>query len=405
MDQPEQHSEVRRVLHLSMLYPPHVIGGAELSLKALAEEQSRQGYAVTVVCSTPSVVQEETLAGVRVVRLPHSTAFWAEEWERHTKVERFLRKLAMPFNARFEQAFAEQLEIFRPDVVHTHSMVDVSTGCWRVAARLGYPVVHTLRDYDLVCSDGSMYHSGETCGPKCRIVSVAKKSHQRHVSAVTGISKDILSRHLKLGCFSHISPDMRRVIWNSAHLSPAEESAFDGSPGRSFTFGYLGRLTEDKGIEDLLVAARLCKNRNWRLSIAGRETDYSKRLSRIFQDVPAEFVGFVEPSAFLRTVDVLIVPSRWAEPFGRIVIEAYSMGVPVIGSRAGGIPDLIAGNSDDWLFPAGDVAALAVLMCRHASAGRERLPDRRTFADILARTEPAVIAGQYGRLYTSVLNG
>ena len=140
-----------RILHLGMLYPPQVLGGAELSMATLAEAQVRAGHDVAVACTTASALVEDARNGVRVFRMPHETRFWAQEWPRHGRAERLWRKAAMPFNARLRSHFDQVLNLVRPDIVHSHSMVDVSTSLWSAASARGIPIVHTLRDYDLMC--------------------------------------------------------------------------------------------------------------------------------------------------------------------------------------------------------------------------------------------------------------
>lgn len=56
-------------------------------------------------------------------------------------------------------------------------------------------------------------------------------------------------------------------------------------------------------------------------------------------------------------MDVLAMPSEWLEPFGRVSIEAQASGVPVLGSRIGGIPETLREGETGWLLPPGDVAA------------------------------------------------
>ena len=116
-----------RILHLSMLYPPHILGGAERSVAMLAEAQTALGHDVAAACTTPNGFTREERNGVTVFRMPHETSFWAEEWPKHGKLSRGWRKFMQQFNYRLRDHFDRVLEDFRPDIVHTHSMVDVST--------------------------------------------------------------------------------------------------------------------------------------------------------------------------------------------------------------------------------------------------------------------------------------
>jgi glycosyltransferase involved in cell wall biosynthesis len=61
---------------------------------------------------------------------------------------------------------------------------------------------------------------------------------------------------------------------------------------------------------------------------------------------------------FFSRIDCLVVPSEWLDPAPLVVNEARARGIPVIGARIGGIPELVSERSASLLFPAGDAAAL-----------------------------------------------
>ncbi|WP_413702352.1 glycosyltransferase [Psychromonas sp. KJ10-10] len=66
------------------------------------------------------------------------------------------------------------------------------------------------------------------------------------------------------------------------------------------------------------------------------------------------FIGHTEPAHFFNSIDLLIVPSDWDEPFGRVVVESYSHSTPVLVSNRGGLVELVEDNYiidiDDDLF-------------------------------------------------------
>ncbi|MFV3517473.1 hypothetical protein ACNJD8_22950, partial [Mycobacterium tuberculosis] len=68
-----------RILHLSSLYPPHIVGGAERSVSMLAEAQAAAGWDVAAACLTPGEAVEEHRNGVAVFRMPHGNDFWLED--------------------------------------------------------------------------------------------------------------------------------------------------------------------------------------------------------------------------------------------------------------------------------------------------------------------------------------
>ncbi len=396
-----------RILHLNELYPPMVLGGAERSVAALAEAQARAGHDVAVTCINDTAFVDEMREGVRVLRVPHETAFWGPDWQGHPPLVRFWRRFSLPYNRRQRGQFARVLDMVRPDIVHTHSMNDVSTGCWIEAARRGIKIVHTLRNYDLLCANGAMYHNGRPCGLRCRVVSLPKQRHHHVIDGVIGISDDILRVHRDHGTFAHLPPERQRIIWNSARVAGAgPDYRKPDRTGASFAFGFLGRLTEEKGIGVLIEAARrLPLDGSWELVVAGRAPGKDNPFAAMAAGLPVRFLGQVEPLTLFEQIDLLVAPSIWAEPFGRIVIEAYSVGVPVVVADSGGLPGLIAGDRANWVVPPRDVDALADRIRGILRAGRAGLPAPATFDTILARTMPESIAGQYCDFYADVTGG
>jgi glycosyltransferase involved in cell wall biosynthesis len=392
-----------RILHLSMLYPPHILGGAERSVAMLAEAQVALGHQVAAACTTPGAFTREERNGVCVFRMPHETSFWAEEWPRHGKLERGWRKFVQQFNYRLRGHFARVIDIFRPDIVHTHSMVDVSTTVWEAAAQRKLPIVHTLRDYDLLCADASMWHAGGPCGIKCKVMTFAKHGRHRLVEGVAAVGRETLDIHLRAGMFPHVPPPLQRVIWNPAVVEGAGDGyarpARDGEP---FTFGYLGRINEEKGVGTVIDAARKLLPGNWRIVVAGKANNALEPFLARASGLPIDFPGFMDPRAFFEGIDVMIAPSIWAEPLPRTILEACAMGVPTIGARSGGIPDLVGHDNASWLFTPGDADDLARRMQDVMAHGPSALPGRADFAPVLRETRPDIVAERYLSFYRDV---
>jgi glycosyltransferase involved in cell wall biosynthesis len=132
-----------------------------------------------------------------------------------------------------------------------------------------------------------------------------------------------------------------------------------------FTIGYAGRLVNEKGI-DILVAAIRRLGSEVELLIVGdgplypwlESANLGRASLRLIRDAEHS-----EMSRFYAEMDVLVLPSRttakWAEQFGRVLVEAMHCGTPVIGSSSGEIPWVISVTGGGVIFPEGDVEALA----------------------------------------------
>lgn len=130
-----------------------------------------------------------------------------------------------------------------------------------------------------------------------------------------------------------------------------------GLNNNDFIIVYSGRLTEEKGILQLIQAIKRTKEiQNLKLMIIGASaygrdkspTPFIKQLEKESESIKDKvlFTGFINydyvPS-YLKMADIAIVPSMWEEPFGLTVVEAMAAGLPLITTRSGGIPEICEG--------------------------------------------------------------
>ena len=123
---------------------------------------------------------------------------------------------------------------------------------------------------------------------------------------------------------------------------------------------FLGRVAPEKGIDVLLRALRLVKTRV-ELDIYGIGSDIGNGISDI-GNAKVRWLKPVKPEQVVETIrkyDALVVPSVWLETGPLVVLEAFAAGVPVIGSRLGGIAEMVNEGVDGLLFHPGDAADLA----------------------------------------------
>lgn len=390
-----------RILHLSSLYPPEQVGGAELMVETLARSQAGSGHAVAVACTARQVEAPTLQDGVTVYRTGYGTPFHILDWPERGRLDRLRYKLAAQWNRHTLVQMAAAVRDFAPDVVNTHSISELSPAIWPMLRRLGVPAVHTLHDFTSLCTNGAMARHGQACDGqhlKCRIYAEPHRRCQRSVAAVAAVGTDILERHVAAGFFGAVPAALRRVIWNPIPPgAPAiRRPRASGSP---VTFGYLGRIEPAKGTDVLLDACRRLPPQGWRLAVAGRAADGIDRYRARAEGLPVSFVGYAERDAFLDSIDCLVVPPVWPEAFGRTVAEAYSRGVPVIGTAAGGIGEQI--GYGPWLVPPGDAPALAAAMARVVAEPGRLADGLGRAAAVRAGTDPTAVATAYLDLYAA----
>ncbi|NCC32766.1 MAG: glycosyltransferase [Chloroflexia bacterium] len=131
--------------------------------------------------------------------------------------------------------------------------------------------------------------------------------------------------------------------------------------------GYLGQVKPHKGV-DLLIEAwkKLQGTQPRRLEIYGSaagEPDYERQLSQELAQLPdATWHGTYQGSEVwevLAQLDVVVVPSRWVENSPNSILEAQAIGVPIVGTKLGGIAELVEHNRNGLLFAVDDSDELA----------------------------------------------
>lgn len=252
----------------------------------------------------------------------------------------------------------KMLARLKPDMVQTHNLAGFSISAWLAAASLSIPITHVLHDYYLICVNSNMVHGDGKGRRGCRYCRLLRSPHRiasRLVSKVVGVSRFTLAKHLDSGLFRNAKSS---VIYNSLepHLMTEPRTEIHAQADGRLRVGFLGQVSDVKGVGFMLEAISRISSSLVSVQIAGRGRDeYIDRLKASYPKVDVVFHGRVVANDFLREqVDVLCVPSAWEEPFGKVVIEAFSHGIPVIGSRAGGIQELVRDNENGFLVSPGD---------------------------------------------------
>ena len=161
---------------------------------------------------------------------------------------------------------------------------------------------------------------------------------------------------------------------------------------------FVGRLVSDKGANLLLEAMALLESKP-RLTIAGdgpERTNLEKQTAELQLQSHVEFVGSQtseELAKLLRQHRILVVPSRWQEPFGIVALEGIASGCVVVGSAEGGLAEAI--GPCGLTFPNGNAEALAKALSRLLDDSAECDRFRQAAPAHLARFTPRHVAGLY----------
>lgn len=269
------------------------------------------------------------------------------------------------------------------DVAHVHNIYGrMTTSVLNSLSEKDIPVVMTLHDYKLICPNYKLMHHGRIC-EDCRgnnyYHAILNRCHKNSLIASTIYALEtyfnFLFNQYRKNVYCFISPSKflkdkliefgwpkQRIEYIPNFLSVTDfEPKF--SPGRYFL--YLGRLSSEKGIKTLIQAFLNLKHADIQLKIAGEGPLEQELKARAASDQRISFLGYLTGAALQETTRnalAVVVPSEWYENAPLSVLEAMAYGKPVIGSRIGGIPEMIDDGRNGFLFESGNPQALAKAM-------------------------------------------
>jgi glycosyltransferase involved in cell wall biosynthesis len=185
----------------------------------------------------------------------------------------------------------------------------------------------------------------------------------------------VVSHALREACLNASWPAQKLAVIHNGLPAPTEPPAVRNASGR-LRLGFLGSLSEGKGLRDLLAAVAELEQRaagRWELQVAGTAQDAAGealkgKLARACSAAPwwsrVHWRGWVRAEEFLREIDVLVFPSRAFETFGLAPAEAALAGVPTVAARVGAVPEVVVDGESGWLFEPGDAPGCATLLQR-----------------------------------------
>jgi glycosyltransferase involved in cell wall biosynthesis len=282
---------------------------------------------------------------------------------------------------RTADAFDRMLDETAPDVVHCHNVYGrLSTSILKVARRRSIPIVMTVHDYKVVCPSYLMLKNGKPCtacldGGYYRCATNRCHKGQSAASMVYAIeayysrlsgSYDAVSAFL---CPSQFTADLlrRAGIASDRIVYHPNAVAADACPP-SFQGDYVlsvGRLSHEKGLPTF-VRAMLGAKIPVRIAGTGPVEQELRTLAQADRDLIV-FEGDCQGdrlATLYRNAAFVVVPSEWYENAPMSILESFAYGKPVIGTRIGGIPELIVEGVHGTLVEPGNVGELRTAIIR-----------------------------------------
>jgi len=275
------------------------------------------------------------------------------------------------WNPATVSSIRETIRKARPDLMHVHNAFPLlSPSIYSGAASEGIPVVQTLHNFRLLCPKATFYRDQHVCedclGTRTYWPAIVHACY-RQSRAATALTALMLTTHSALGTWHHrvsryiaISEFSKGKFvdagWPAGKIA-VKPNFLLADPGVGTTGGgyalFVGRLSEEKGLATLLEAINRMPQ-PLHLKIAG---DGPLRPSSGNGQACVEWLGHQSREAvvdLMRRAALLVVPSEWYETGVLTIVEAFSVGLPVIASRLGTMAEMVSDGDTGLLFTPGD---------------------------------------------------
>ena len=271
----------------------------------------------------------------------------------------------------------------KPDVAHIHLMWgQITPSIFPVLRKYSIPVLFTVHDYRIVCpaytfrdGNGKICEACQgryfykcfthTCCKGSKLMSAVMAAEQYFRNAFFNPAKYIdgfiyvsnFARNIQEKYMPSLKPKPNITLYNFSTLIVNEPKTM---PTDKY-FLFFGRLSYEKGVMTLLKAFNDLPRCRLKVVGMGPKEDELKTFAKENKMNNVEFLGYKtgkELTGLVSNAYFVVVPSEWYENNPMTIIEAYSVGTPVIGARIGGIPEIVVDGQTGFQFESGNVVDL-----------------------------------------------
>lgn len=261
----------------------------------------------------------------------------------------------------------------QPDLIHLHNwMPRIGTIAYKLSEKHQLPLVHTLHNYRLACLNGLLLRNGQICerciagSPLPGVAFGCYRGSSVASVAAAGIQLRMRSeiRRGKVAAFIVVSEFQRKKlastnwfprnrVWVKPNYVDASSEVERSTEEVHPYFLFVGRLSQEKGLHQVIEALRVSRVK-MRLEVVGGGAE-EMSLKAMAEGLDVVFKGALtrkEVRERMARARALVFPSICYEGMPMVILEALSVGLPVLATDLGGVPETV--DEAGWCIPIGD---------------------------------------------------
>ncbi len=279
-----------------------------------------------------------------------------------------------------KQSYKELKDIIKkekPDIAHIHNIfIAITPSVYYALSEENIPIVQTLHNYKLICPNGVLYRDGKIC-EQCRgadfTLSVTHKCWKGSYFLSYFLARALRTHFKKktfgdkIDCYIALSEFSKNKFVEAGFpekklfIKPNFLELNAGKRNNTQNFAlFVGRLVDYKGVSTLISAFKKLDGRCLKIIDDGPLYKELKRKAKNI--INADLLGklpYPKTIEYIKNSNFLVFPSECYETFGRVIIEAFACGIPVIASRLGAMAQIIEDRRTGLHFRPGDPADMA----------------------------------------------
>ncbi|MFA0834460.1 MAG: glycosyltransferase family 4 protein [Methanobacterium formicicum] len=353
-----------KICIVSNLYPPHIIGGAEIIVAKLAESLTERGHEVLVITTSPEKEEStDSVRGVKVHRINPWNVYTVYDHQDKSAPKKALWHSIDIWNPNSLQKVKKILEDEKPDVVHVNNFKGFSMSLFKAVKDCDIPLVFTAHDCSLICPRANLLHAnGEICEDPQMVCNVYRNLQRRLINGkvdwLTAPSQFIIDKLKSCNFFNDVKT-------SRIPLGVELDSERFTKDYQTIDIAYMGGLNRIKGVHVLIKAFKELKNEHIRLHIYGKGIDEDAFKEIAGGDPRIIFHGYLERDQLLESyhkANLTVLPSICYDNSPMMIYESLTSSTPVVASRIGGIPELIENKHNGYLFQPGNEKELRMIL-------------------------------------------